>query len=357
MNDSKPPPYEASFAASAVTSSAPSINKGFEPDEGISNPPTAPPYDATPVERPPFISFGTLTDQELRDACFEYIDDKCCYGSRFIKDMTLIDIYASYTFHYKLETFCERRESKWTSVAYYGQRIDGPENGPVPSVWDMRVREPTKFKNDRTYEELPHTATVKRCTTCHGDGRVRCSNYYGDGWNQCYLCGGRGTDREEERCSNCNGRGKKKCSRCDGRGRVDCSPCNGHGKLKYYRELIVTWSNYVDDFVSDTMKLPKELIKEVNGKRVFREQNNQVFPFYHIPDAKVNEASSRFIQKSKTSHNQEQILEQRQTVWAVPLTRAKYLWKRWQDEFYVFGLEKKVYFDHYPQQCCYCTCC
>ncbi|GIX66551.1 protein SSUH2 [Caerostris extrusa] len=76
-----------------------------------------------------------------------------------------------------------------------------------------------------------------------------------------------------------------------------------------------------DDFISNSFKLPKELIQEKDGLELFSEQK-----------------------------------QQRHILRAIPFTKATYSRKNKEGEFYVYGLQKEVYFEGYPQQCSCCIC-
>ncbi|CAL1266081.1 unnamed protein product, partial [Larinioides sclopetarius] len=115
--------------------------------------------------------------------------------------------------------------------------------------------------------------------------------------------------------------------------------------------------SHVDDFISNNQNLPKELILTVDGREIFSEQSNPVQPLNLPYDRSVNEASSYFISKHSISFTDEQIIAQRHSLRAVPYTKATYIWRNKKGEFYVYGLQKKVYFEDYPQTCCMCTCC
>ncbi|GBM07707.1 hypothetical protein AVEN_137591-1 [Araneus ventricosus] len=258
---------------------------------------------------------------------------------------------------YKLESFGEKRESAPRFTGYYGQSIDGPENGPSPDPWDVQVGVPTKFIDHKITTEIPHTALVKTCSTCDGDKEVDCSSCYGRGSSSCSSCSGSGRDSENDSCSSCGGSGSERCWRCSGDGKVECSTCNGNGKVKWYRLLIVTWKNHVDHFVSNKENLPKDLIPEASGREIFNQQGDQVDAMSTAPDRIVNQASAVLIGKHNSSFGNEMIIAQRHCLRAVPFTKATYIWRDKKGEFYVYGFDRKVYFEDYPQQCCCCVCC
>lgn len=62
-----------------------------------------------------------------------------------------------------------------------GGSIDGPMNGPAPRPWDIMAAPTKEFVNSFIKIEVPHTAFVKPCHTCVGNGRVRCNDCTGHG--------------------------------------------------------------------------------------------------------------------------------------------------------------------------------
>ncbi|XP_054711191.1 protein SSUH2 homolog [Uloborus diversus] len=356
--DEMPPSYEEAKAC-AKYASAPCINEGYVPDDdvkdGIILPPTAPPIPEEEQRSPSVLNLPPITELDVREACLQYVSEHCCYGQKFARDAEYTEIKNKCTFHYKLETFGEKRESVQRFAPYKGQPIDGPENGPPPHPWSIQVQANTPFQDGKVQMEIPHTAYVKTCGTCVGNGRVRCSSCSGQGGSTCWNCGGRGRDNNE-RCTSCDGTGRKRCWTCNGTGQETCDTCDRRGKLKHYRVLIVTWKNHIDHFVTETSSLPKELILEAGGRQLCRDENTRVFPIVDAQDMSVNMASSNLLAKHGRAFPNEMIRKQRHQLRAVPLTRIRYRWKNKDGEFYVYGFQNKVYFESYPQKCCCCTC-
>ncbi|GIX66550.1 protein SSUH2 [Caerostris extrusa] len=289
MDEMKPPSYEESIAGSREKPYGPHVNTAFETDDVTLQSPSAPQvFAAAPPERQPLLCLVTLTDPQLREACQEYVDESCCYGSRFIRDMILTDILNDSAFHYKLESFGEKRESVHRYTGYYGQSIDGIENGPIPDPWDVEVGVPTKFLDHKITTEIPHSAYVKQCHTCHGRKIVTCSSCRGFGKESCSRCRGRGKDRDKKRCSSCGAQAQELAGL-----------------------LIVTWKNHINDYVSNSDNLPGDLVTQVEGKDLFCEQGIQVIPMTMALDNEINIASSALIREHSVSFPSEQILAQR----------------------------------------------
>ncbi|GFX87803.1 DDE_3 domain-containing protein [Trichonephila clavipes] len=96
-------------------------------------------------------------------------------------------------------------------------------------------------------------------------------------------------------------------------------------------------------------KLPQQLLDNV--------VQSMVYPINHATDETVNTASLAMVERHAHAFPSEFIRQQRHILRAVPLGRVQYAWKQKQGEFYVYGFQKKVYFEDYPQKCICCTCC
>ncbi|XP_055935788.1 protein SSUH2 homolog isoform X2 [Argiope bruennichi] len=268
----------------------------------------------------------SLTDEDLRNACYEYIKDFYCYGSRFIRDMVLTDIQNECAFHYTLESFGEKREYAERTTSYFGQRIDGPHNGPAPGLWEIEIKPTALFKDHQETAEIPHTAYVQHCEACKWNMKVRCDTCSGKGEHHCLSCLGNGKEEGGNKCAACKGSGK------------EMKTCT-------------------EDFISNTSNLPKGLILEAEGEQIYKEEGKMVHPIDLDLDKEVNEASTTLITKHYASSVDEEIIAQRHFLRTVPLTKATYTWRNKEGEFYVYGLERKVYFEDYPQTCGNCICC
>ncbi|CAL1266080.1 unnamed protein product [Larinioides sclopetarius] len=299
----------------------------------------------------------SLTDEDLRNACYDYIKDFYCYGDRFIRNMVLTDIQNECAFHYKLESFCEKREIAEKTTSYYGQRIDGSHNGPSPHPWEVEIKPPAWFQDYEEYTEIPHTAYKKHCEKCKWNMKVRCDNCSGKGEAHCLLCLGSGKEEGGNKCLACKGSGKEMCEKCQGKGLVECGACDGHGELVHFQVVIATWRTHSEDFITNTFNLPNGLILESEGEEINREEGEVVQPIKLDLDQEVNEGSAALISKHNILYEDEVITAQRHFLRAVPLTKATYTWRNKEGEFYVYGLERKVYFAEYPQTCGNCICC
>ncbi|XP_055940378.1 protein SSUH2 homolog [Argiope bruennichi] len=298
----------------------------------------------------------SLSDQEIRDLCFEYIQDYYCYGSKFISDMILTDIKTEFIYHYRLESFTEKRESSDAAYPYYGQPVDGAENGRAPGLWDIPIGAPKWFTEEKRSAEIPHTSYVKTCGRCNGTKKVTCPRCIGTGMAKCPTCSGKGKDSEDNFCTECRGKGKISCWLCSKTGSVSCKTCSGTGKLKHQKQLDVTWRIHPEDFFTNTYALPKLYLLEAEGKEILRQEGQTVQPINFEQNAVLNEGSVALIAKHNSSFSDEKILAQRHYLRKIPLTKVMYAWSAKRGEFYIYGFQNKVYFEHYPQQCCCVPC-
>ncbi|GFY56450.1 uncharacterized protein TNIN_174751 [Trichonephila inaurata madagascariensis] len=306
----------------------------------------------------PLLTLFSLNDEELRRFCYKYIDIDCCYGSRFIKEMILTEIWNDCAFLYTVESLSEKRETSLAHTPYSGRLEEGPEEeGPAPpDRWLVHVIAPNVFVDNSTTTEIPFSAYIKKCTECNGQKQWTCYLCDPRGKEKCQRCNGIGWLGEDYRCPTCVGTGKVLCCRCHGTKIVKCGTCDAYGKLRFYTKLTVKWKRHKLDHISNASKLPTDLIRKVSGKELFKEQGETVQALNFPINSALNEASTRLITSLSTPVNA-RVLMQRHSVVAIPYTRATYIWRRKKGQFYVYGYQQEVYFQEYPQQCCCCTCC
>lgn len=86
----------------------------------------------------------------------------CCWGMSAARELTIDSIESRCATHYVLESFAEKRSTKWYTEPYArGQPVDGPMNGPAPTPWEIDVQPPPPFMDTSVDLEVPHTATIK----------------------------------------------------------------------------------------------------------------------------------------------------------------------------------------------------
>ncbi|XP_038073536.1 protein SSUH2 homolog isoform X2 [Patiria miniata] len=338
----------------AAATAPPSDNMDAIAGYGNFGAPLAPPsYDQSmmePPQRSDLPNMPTVTVEQAREALLSHVAENCCYGKKAAQEMVFNDISHSSAFHYKLETFTEKRTTAWASEPFKGQMVDGPANGPAPGPWDMQCNPPAKFKNHKTAVEVPHTASVKiHCHHCNGSGHVHSPLLHDDDHH-----GHHHHDNHVE-CTWCHGTGHQKCKTCHGHGQVTCGSCAGAGNLKVFIKLTIEWFNHLSDSIVERTSLPDELIRGVTGEVAFTEEQPRVWPINHFPDQTINQASKQLVQQHTTGFPLERIISQRHSVRVIPVAQAMYKWKETQGNFFVYGFEHKVHAPDYPQQCC-CGC-
>ncbi|XP_055941450.1 protein SSUH2 homolog [Argiope bruennichi] len=359
----------SNFEAGVSGPSASCMDKSSEKLEGASNPsssgmvkssenfegplkaPSAPPCESPPQLKTVSINLPPLTGKELRDACYAHAKGNICYGSRCIRDMVLTDIQHDCVFEYTLESLCEKREYKESSTPYFGQVIDGPENGPVLDPWDVPVNRPNEIVEKQVTTNIPHSSYVKQCGTCNGHMKMYCTICNGSGKVVCKSCGG-----SSNTCVTCTGRGIEMCMICTGTGKTECYMCKGHGKMVHSKALVISWSPVYENIISNPGKLPKELIPKIKAKEILKEQGKVIQPVNVVPPKEINKASTLLIKRHLAFRTQ-LVVFQRHTLQVIPFTKAKYTWRDEESEFFVYGFERKVYFESYPDACCWCFCC
>lgn len=348
-----------SYENVSVAESPPStnVNLGFTLDEDLDTtpkqltPPIIETHNLTASQQLQLISFPPLTVEEIKRACHFYAAPKCCYGTAFVENMTILDVSDRVAYQYTLESFCEKRETAEQTKPYHGGHVDGADCGPTLRPWDVPVSPSENFKEERKVVEIPHTSYIKPCMKCKGVGNTSCKWCFGVGGRGCVLCL---SSKKYRPCTNCK-YSSRRCLFCDGKGTEKCKTCEGQGKLRAYNILIATWAIHADHFVTDTMSLPAEEIRTAKGRHIFSEEAEELSPAWNVPNTSVVAASTSLISKHKTGFISEAMKRQRHTFRAVPFTHIKYRWREDIGEFYVYGLEKKAYFENYPQE--YCCCC
>jgi len=320
--------------------------------EGFSDPP--PQYDHLEMPSSAYKDQNNqcaLSDDEARAALQQYVSEHCCYGKEPVVKMSFEKISSSSALHYTLETFVETRTTKWSKQPYRGGFVDGPENGVPPRPWDLAYNPQNFFINETCLMEVPHTAVVKRCTWCSGNGTRVCSHCHGSRTTRCTLCSGRD-------CTKCHGRGFVSCSRCSGRGVVQCKECGGAGSNRHFILLTIKFTNLKSSHVIEMTDLPDVLIKDVSGKEIFNQAAVMVPAVLGFPNREIDDKSQMFVDEhqGKCKNMYGRILQQKQVLQEVPVFECEFKYKDSDGRFWVYGLENKVFTEDYPQTCCGCCC-
>ncbi|XP_033877042.1 protein SSUH2 homolog isoform X1 [Acipenser ruthenus] len=320
------------------------------PNPGLASPGRGP----SPSERQ--WEIPSIGEDFAKDAFIEYASSKCCYSSRPAKELLFTDLQAHNTYRYRLETFVESRKTEWDSVPYTGQVVDS-YGSCVPAPWDIAVQVPAMFQNGKRAVQVPHTSSVKGCHNCLALGKSACQKCIASGWMQCWVCNGSGRRMSDNRCSHCNGVGRVRCTECSGSGSKTCHTCTGKGQLLFFINLIVEWKNHIYEFVPDKRSgFPVDRVSKVTGELLFTDTQYMVYPVVSFPDNAINQASQTAVREHQAQFvTTSRILQQRQTIELIPVTRVHYTWKEKTYIYFVYGAEHKVYTDDYPAKCCCCT--
>ncbi|KAI1286232.1 Protein SSUH2 -like protein [Halotydeus destructor] len=286
-----------------------------------------------PTFRPPIADVQfSISETELRDALQLFAKRKIFFTDSVIKKMKVSDSSKHVAHLYTLETFTEKRSTMWAKVPWYGQEVDGTFNGTSPGAWEIPVEPEVAFQEATRKVEVPHSASIQKCERCTGSGRMMCQWCHGDGRT--------GGINDRETCTSCNGSGK-----------VRCKMCKGHGRMKVYTELTISWTVHRDHFIFNDTTVPDRKLKKVSGNIVFDERAPRVSGIDHFPNKILSDASIGLIDMHTRSWSMEKTLEQRHFVKSVPIVIASYIHPNRRGNFFVYGLEHKVYFPNYPSTC------
>ncbi|CAL8367808.1 unnamed protein product [Lota lota] len=321
-------------------------------------PPPMPSFpDPSPQPEPSQAQWNipSISEDTAHEAFVLYASSNCCYSSAPAKDGMITNMEAFNTYRYRLETFTESRSTEWSQKPYNGEPVDAFSQ-PTPGPWDIAAQAPTFFKNSKEVIRVPYTSSMKNCHDCLAMGRVPCKNCCGAGNKVCWVCNGSGYHHEQIRCNHCSGRGRESCTQCQGQGAKKCTTCNGRCQLLVYINLTVKWTNNSSDYiVEQSSGLLLENLNQVTGKELFKDARYMVYPVMGFPDVNVVSAAERLIREHQATYSQtSRVLQQRQTIELIPITKVIYQWKGKSHMYFVYGNESKVHADNYPATCC-CT--
>uniref|UniRef100_A0A8C2QAB6 Ssu-2 homolog, related sequence 1 n=1 Tax=Cyprinus carpio TaxID=7962 RepID=A0A8C2QAB6_CYPCA len=300
-------------------------------------------YQYLPVSN----NIPSMSEGRAHQAFEEYISNKCCYSSAPVREGVITNMESFNTYRYRLETFTESRSTKWSEEPYTGQHVDAGIQCP-PGPWEIAAQPPSYFTDYKETIRVPYTSSVKKCNPCSGMGKNSCSSCTGTGSvSNILLC-------LDQMISGGYIIVCKICSSCSGSGFHKCDTCDGKGQLLVFISLEVKWSTEKDDYVAqDSSGLRQEKLGKISGKEVFKDAQITVYPVMGFPDVSVAQASERLIRDHQVKYTKDsRILQQRQTIELITITRVNYTWKEKSYVYYVYGNELKVNADDYPATCC-----
>ncbi|KAM4613382.1 protein SSUH2 homolog [Polymixia lowei] len=296
-------------------------------------------------------SIPCLSEDVAREAFKMYASSNCCYSKSPATDGVITNMEPFNTYRYRLETFTESRATEWAHKPHEGEPADFYTQ-TAPRPWEVQATPPQLFTNHMEEIRVPFTSSIKECHSCHASGTMPCQECNGRGSKECWVCHGTGQSGEQE-CSRCNSTGKDSCSECNSQGYKECETCDGKQQLLTYIKLKIEWTNHVEDFVLEqTSGLHTGDLSSVTGKELFKNSQYLVYPVLGFPDPAISEASERLVREHQTKYAEtSRILQQKQTVELIPITKVAYKWKGDNHVYYVYGNEHQVSAD-YPATCC-----
>ncbi|KAJ8016104.1 hypothetical protein DPEC_G00003680 [Dallia pectoralis] len=296
-----------------------------------------------------------MTEDAAREALAKFVSSKCCYSSGPVKDGVITGMEPFNTYRYRLETFTESRTTEWSQEPYRGQPVDAYTQ-PPPGPWIIPAKTPTFFQNETQIIKVPNTSSVKNCQICMGMGKSPCKECAGVGSKECWVCKGDGNRTSGDQCHHCQGRGRENCSHCQGQGAKTCQTCDGKQQMLVFINLKVIWTNNLEDYVVEQSSgLPVANLSSVSGKEMFRDTQYMVYPVMGFPNPNLGQAAERLVREHQAKFAQtSRILQQRQTIELIPITKVSYKWKGDSHLYFVYGNEFEVNADGYPATCC-CT--
>ncbi|XP_051980199.1 protein SSUH2 homolog [Xyrauchen texanus] len=319
--------------------------------------PAGPPYPQAPTNDPArHFDIPAVTEELAQEAFINYVTSKCCYSSKPAKEMIFTDLHSLNTYRYRLETFTESRTTQWASEPYNGQVVDG-FNGVAPPPWSIPVPVAALFQDCKKAVRVPNTSTVKGCHSCLTLGRSACRSCVNSGRAHCGACNGTGRIHNGKRCRSCQGSGIMRCSACGGVGSLTCTTCKGKGKLLCFIKLKIAWKNNVYMVVIDKRSgFPVELLNDISGEILRTDMAPMVYPVVGFPDSSVNSASENAVREHQAQFSTScRILQQKQTIELIPITRVHYTWNEKTHIYFVYGVQHKIYTKDYPAKCCCCS--
>ncbi|XP_019952039.1 protein SSUH2 homolog [Paralichthys olivaceus] len=307
--------------------------------------PVAPPQ---PGPVPDNWCIPSLDENVAREAFKNFASSNCCYSDGPAKDGVITSMEPLNTFRYRLETFTESRSTEWAHKPHEGEPADFYTQ-TAPQPWEVPAVAPSLFTDHKQEIRVPYTSSIKDCHDCHCSGTMPCEECQGKGHKVCWACNGNG-----ETCATCNNTGQKSCGECDGRGTKNCTTCNGKRQLLTFIELKVEWTNHVEDhLVEQSGGLKVDDLRSVSGKELFKNNQYLLYPLLGFPNPAIAEASDRLIKDHQSKYSQNsRILQQRQTVELIPITKVNYKWEDDSHIYFVYGNENQVSADNYPATCC-----
>eukprot|EP00064_Thunnus_orientalis_P012053 superscaffoldBa00001803_g12087 len=254
--------------------------------------PVAPP---APSPTPDDWSIPSLSEDDAREAFTSFAASHCCYSHGPAEDgvITKMEPYNTYRVILLTVDVVITDGSSSEPADFY------TETAPRP--WEIQATPPSLFTNHTEEIRVPYTSSIKK---------------------PCWVCNGTGT-RSDENCTRCDSTGNER-------------------------------TNHLEDHVvQQNSGLSADDLHSVSGKELFKNNQYLLFPLLGFPNPAISEASDRLIKEHQSKYAQtSRILQQRQTVELIPITKVTYKWKGDSHIYFVYGNERQVNADNYPATCC-----
>ncbi|KAI1308960.1 Protein SSUH2 -like protein [Halotydeus destructor] len=273
-----------------------------------------------------------ITESQVRIALRKFAKKKPFFTNKQVSAMTITDIENENVFDYRLTTMYEKRTTIDVAVPYYGEELDGPENGPPPMPWDIPVHPAEQFAGGEAHSEVPHTAHTKLCYECRGIGHTCCNR-----------CAGQGhvSSRNDLRT----------CIWCQGSGAISCHTCRGRRHLKHFVQLVVVWKIETLEHFDNPTGLSESTLKAARGYTVIDQISQQACDLDGFPLAPVRDALSDLIEISLNRFPAERAIRQKLRLELYPVANVIFRYGKNVDYFRVYGLERTIAFSRLPSTC------
>lgn len=124
-----------------------------------------------------------MDEVEIRELLIDHVGHRCCWGSRPARTWKIHAVEDCNVYVGTLDTFIEEREVIKETEPYLGGNIDGKDNGPELSLWelDLRSQFPVLFvPYKEVREKIPHSEIVDKCPGkfCLCISKFNKSNFY-----------------------------------------------------------------------------------------------------------------------------------------------------------------------------------
>ncbi|KAK7880017.1 hypothetical protein WMY93_033317 [Mugilogobius chulae] len=283
-------------------------------------------------------SIPSISEEEAHEAFKSFASGHCCWSSAPAKDGVITGMQPFNTYRYRLETYTESRSTDWSQKPYEGEASDFYTQ-PAPRPWEVPATPPNHFTDHTRTSKCLSPAPSRSATPAVLRGPNRATPATATGRSRAGFV----TElepRTTRTVTTATETGSDRCDSCSGRGTSDCD-------LK----------NQVEDHVvHQESGLDPNDLKNVHGKELFKNNNYLLYPVVGFPNPSISEASERMIRDHQSKYAQNaRILQQRQTVELIPISKVSYKWKGDIHVFYVYGNERQVSAD-YPATCCCASC-